>query len=117
MPTPILLLKTKSSPHDGYEDFFTANNYTPTFIPVLEHRFQPNNLTHVRNLFTSGAFNATENAQSTEKEYGGLIFTSQRAVEGFAQMIEDNKDGMSAILTDLHTTYHTRPHEPTQIQI
>ncbi|KAJ5544564.1 hypothetical protein N7535_007039 [Penicillium sp. DV-2018c] len=93
MPTPILLLKTKSSPNDGYEDFFTANNYTPTFIPVLEHRFQTPNLTLVRNLFTSGAFN-TENpdAQSTNKKYGGLIFTSQRAVEGFAQMIENNKD-------------------------
>ncbi|KAJ5138337.1 uncharacterized protein N7515_003185 [Penicillium bovifimosum] len=90
MPTPILLLKTKSSPNDGYEDFFTANNYTPTFVPVLEHRFQTTNLTHVRNLFTSGAFDTTENDQS--KKYGGLIFTSQRAVEGFAQMIEDNQD-------------------------
>jgi uroporphyrinogen-III synthase len=87
-PTPILLLKTKSSPHDGYEDFFSAHNYTPTFIPVLEHRFHKNNLTQVRDLFSTGAFNAS-------RKYGGLIFTSQRAVEGFAQMIEEEKDGTS----------------------
>ncbi|OQE43626.1 hypothetical protein PENCOP_c003G07767 [Penicillium coprophilum] len=87
-PTPILLLKTKSSPHDGYEDFFSAQNYTPTFVPVLEHRFLKNNLTQVRDLFTTGAF---KNNASTPRRYGGLIFTSQRAVEGFAQMIEDEK--------------------------
>ncbi|CAG8905832.1 unnamed protein product [Penicillium egyptiacum] len=87
-PTPILLLKTKSSPHDGYEDFFSAHNYSPTFIPVLEHRFLKNSLTQVRDLFSTGAFN---NA-STPRKYGGLVFTSQRAVEGFAQMIEDEKD-------------------------
>ncbi|KAJ5203446.1 hypothetical protein N7449_005525 [Penicillium cf. viridicatum] len=87
-PTPILLLKTKSSPHDGYEDFLSAQSYTPTFIPVLEHRFLKNNLTQVRDQFSTGAFN---NA-STPRKYGGLIFTSQRAVEGFAQMIEDEKD-------------------------
>lgn len=86
-PTPILLLKTKSSPHDGYEDFFSAHNYTPTFIPVLEHRFHKNNLTQVRDLFSTGAFN------NVPRKYGGLIFTSQRAVEGFAQMIEEEKDG------------------------
>jgi uroporphyrinogen-III synthase len=85
--TPILLLKTKSSPHDGYEDFFSAHNYTPTFIPVLEHRFLKNNLTQVRDLFSTGAFN------NATRKYGGLIFTSQRAVEGFAQMIEEEKDG------------------------
>ncbi|KAJ5503910.1 Tetrapyrrole biosynthesis uroporphyrinogen III synthase [Penicillium fimorum] len=88
-PTPILLLKTKSSPHDGYEDFFSAQNYTPTFIPVLEHRFLKNNLTQVCDLFSTGAF---DNNASTPRKYGGLIFTSQRAVEGFAQMIEDEKD-------------------------
>ena len=89
-PTPILLLKTKSSPQDGYEDFFSAKNYNPTFIPVLEHRFLKNNLTQVRDLFHKNAFNNTQ----TPRKYGGLIFTSQRAVEGFAQMIEDEKDGI-----------------------
>jgi uroporphyrinogen-III synthase len=33
----------------------------------------------------TGAFN------NATRKYGGLIFTSQRAVEGFAQMIEEEK--------------------------
>jgi uroporphyrinogen-III synthase len=82
---PILLLKTKSSPHDGYHDFFSANNYTPSFIPVLEHRFHTENLAQVRSLFASGAFDS--NASENHTKYGGMIFTSQRAVEGFANMI------------------------------
>ena len=96
---PILLLKTKSSPQDGYEEFFSANNYTPTFVPVLEHRFHKPNLAKVRDLFNTGAFgtqnhdanpNPNPNGNPNPKKYGGLIFTSQRAVEGFAQMIEDD---------------------------
>lgn len=105
-PTPILLLKTKSSPHDGYEDFFSAQNYTPTFIPVLEHRFLKNNLTQVRDQFRTGAFNTNT---PTPRKYGGLIFTSQRAVEGFAQMIEDEKDG--TYNTSHISTQHLR-HQP-----
>ncbi|KAJ5777670.1 Tetrapyrrole biosynthesis uroporphyrinogen III synthase [Penicillium odoratum] len=89
--TPILLLKTRSSPHDGYDDFLSAQGYNPSFIPVLEHRFNTKNLAQVRDLFASGAFepNAT-NKDETEKKYGGMIFTSQRAVEGFAKMIEQD---------------------------
>ncbi|CAG8882229.1 unnamed protein product [Penicillium salamii] len=86
MSAPILLLKTKSSPQDGYEEFFTSKNYTPTFVPVLEHRFHKQNLAEVQHLFNSGAFTTT---QDHVKKYGGLIFTSQRAVEGFASMIEN----------------------------
>ncbi|KAJ5935022.1 Tetrapyrrole biosynthesis uroporphyrinogen III synthase [Penicillium verhagenii] len=115
--TPILLLKTRSSPHDGYDDFLSTQGYDPSFVPVLEHRFNTNNLAQVRDLFASGAFeldnahanaNAKANAdtniaaqdestptetESTQpKKYGGMIFTSQRAVEGFAAMIE--RDGL-----------------------
>lgn len=101
--TPILLLKTKSTPQDGYEDFFAANDYTPIFIPVLEHRFHTTNLARVRELFASGAFNpATENNDTDNVDsggsiepdrhgpkYGGMIFTSQRAVEAFVKMIDE----------------------------
>ncbi|KAJ5259485.1 Tetrapyrrole biosynthesis uroporphyrinogen III synthase [Penicillium angulare] len=98
--TPILLLKTRSSPHDGYDDFFTGNGYRPSFIPVLEHRFNAHNLADVRDLFASGAFNhdqgqdqnngkACSKVRDTKRKYGGMIFTSQRAVEGFANMIEE----------------------------
>ncbi|KAJ5086929.1 hypothetical protein NUU61_008236 [Penicillium alfredii] len=101
MSTPILLLKTKSTSHDGYDDFFSARNYTPSFIPVLEHRFHTVNLARVRGLFASGAFgkssdqdqtdgnpNGSSNGTANVRSYGGLIFTSQRAVEGLAQMLE-----------------------------
>lgn len=87
---PILLLKTKSSPHDGYDDFFSANDYTPSFIPVLEHRFHTENLAHVRELFASGAFDSNASDNPNGPKYGGIIFTSQRAVEGFAEMIDQH---------------------------
>lgn len=84
--TPIFLLKTKSTPHDGYEEYFsTSGHYDPSFVPVLEHRFLEANLRRVRDLFVSG---------SIGEQYGGLIFTSQRAVEGFARVIMDEVGGM-----------------------
>ncbi|PYH84212.1 putative uroporphyrinogen-III synthase [Aspergillus uvarum CBS 121591] len=81
---PILLLKTRSTPHDGYDDFFTSQNYSPAFIPVLEHHFHTPNLQRVHDLLVSGGLSAGHPAQ----RYGGIIFTSQRAVEGFAQVLE-----------------------------
>ncbi|BDD55634.1 hypothetical protein MPDQ_000900 [Monascus purpureus] len=80
--TPILLLKTKSTPHDGYEEFFSARGYHPIFVPVLEHRFNTPSLDEVKKLFVSGSLNP-----GPERKYGGLIFTSQRAVEGFARLV------------------------------
>ncbi|KAJ5659872.1 hypothetical protein N7507_006323 [Penicillium longicatenatum] len=111
--TPILLLKTRSSPHDGYDDFLSAQGYIPSFIPVLEHRFNTKNLSNVRELFASGAFDLnhtntnadsnsnadTQDAPEAFKKYGGMIFTSQRAVEGFAKMIEE--DGLPLPSTPL----------------
>ncbi|KAE8355368.1 tetrapyrrole biosynthesis, uroporphyrinogen III synthase [Aspergillus coremiiformis] len=82
--TPILLLKTKSSPADSYEEYFSAHNYTPTFIPVLEHHFHTQNLSTVKQLFQSGSL-----TPGPGRKYGGLIFTSQRAVEGFATILRD----------------------------
>lgn len=78
MPPPILLLKTQSTPHDNYADYFSARGYKPIFIPVLEHRFHDDNLARVKELVTSGEL---------EEKYGGLIFTSQRAVEGFGRVL------------------------------
>ncbi|KAB8079431.1 tetrapyrrole biosynthesis, uroporphyrinogen III synthase [Aspergillus leporis] len=82
--TPIVLLKTKSSPTDSYEEYFSAHGYTPTFIPVLEHNFHTPNLQSVQSLFQSQAL-----CPGPDRKYGGLIFTSQRAVEGFATILDD----------------------------
>ncbi|PGH10212.1 hypothetical protein AJ79_05466 [Helicocarpus griseus UAMH5409] len=79
--TPVFLLKTKSTPHDGYEEYFSASgHYEPSFVPVLEHRFRDASLRRVRDLFVSGEIG---------EQYGGLIFTSQRAVEGFSRIIRE----------------------------
>ncbi|KAI9723717.1 MAG: hypothetical protein M1812_001017 [Candelaria pacifica] len=82
---PVLLLKTKSTPHDGYEEYFSTNKrFAPRFVPVLEHKYKKEELNLVKNLLRNGNIAAGEN----EAVYGGLIFTSQRAVEGFASVVE-----------------------------
>jgi uroporphyrinogen-III synthase len=81
--TPILLLKTRSTPNDAYSDLFSLPSYNPTFVPVLEHRYSISNLSQVRDLLRDGA----------SKKYGGFIFTSQRAVEGFAKVVQEEPVG------------------------
>jgi uroporphyrinogen-III synthase len=88
--TPILLLKTKSAPNDGYEEHFsTAKDgilFDPVFVPVLEHKFLDEGLSVVRDLL----HNKHIGKDATQK-YGGLIFTSQRAAEAFAALLENGK--------------------------
>ncbi|KAF2807864.1 tetrapyrrole biosynthesis, uroporphyrinogen III synthase [Mytilinidion resinicola] len=87
--TPILLLKTKSSPHDGYEEYFSSFDYgsfDPVFVPVLEHRFKNDSLQKVRECVASGGLAAKE-AEDFISKYGAVIFTSQRAVEAFTKVI------------------------------
>lgn len=104
----VVLLKTKSTPADNYEDYFrslTTYNYTytPTFIPVLEHRFRESALHQVRTAITSRAFSTSK---STTAPYGGLIFTSQRAVEAFTHVIEALRADPSLIdLTTVFTSH------------
>lgn len=92
---PILLLKTKSWPTDGYEDYFaTAGNgrFKPVFVPVLEHRFKDDALTKLRALVKSGDLGF---ARKEQCKYGAIIFTSQRAVEVFASVVKDlRKEGI-----------------------
>jgi uroporphyrinogen-III synthase len=97
--TPILLLKTKSAPTDTYEELFaTLDNrrYLPVFVPVLEHRFKRDALAEVRTHITGrGLVLKAKQGLST---YGALIFTSQRAVEAFARIVEEaRKDGRHAV--------------------
>ncbi len=78
----ILLLKTKSIPSDSYEEYFSSPGslFTPVFVPVLEHKPNVSNLEHVKKLLHEGEL---------KRRYGGMIFTSQRAVEGFAQIVQE----------------------------
>lgn len=90
---PVLLLKTKSSPTDAYEDYFLKvqnGRFEPIFVPVLEHRFRGDSLVRIRTLIEDGDFRSSRKRKRT---YGALIFTSQRAVEAFASVVKDIRDG------------------------
>ena len=82
---PVLLLKTKSAASDAYENLFNSSQvgecYSPTFVPVLRHAFDEAKLTMLASLLIQGKIGTHEGC-----EYGGLIFTSQRAVEAFVQI-------------------------------
>lgn len=96
---PILLLKTKSTPGDSYEDLFSQSqggiSFVPSFVPVLEHCFDEAGMTRVRSILQSRMVGKHFGAA-----YGGLIFTSQRAVEAFTHIVQDGS-GEKTILHDL----------------
>ncbi|KAK1062239.1 uroporphyrinogen-III synthase [Friedmanniomyces endolithicus] len=92
---PVYLLKTKSSPADTYEEYFNSlehGKYKPIFVPVLEHMFRDDALRTLRRAAERFAFAGGSEANDAylrkatnnpAKKYGGLIFTSQRAVDAF----------------------------------
>lgn len=84
----LFLLKTKSIPSDGYEQQFKSAKdgvkFEPVFVPVLEHKFKEKGMRVMRNLIRHDRFGTHDGAK-----YGGLIFTSQRAVEAFARVVAD----------------------------
>jgi uroporphyrinogen-III synthase len=87
--TPVLLLKTKSAPVDLYEERFSTcdgGRYAPVFVPVLEHNFNRHAVDEVRQHIISRGF--VPESQQGLAAYGALIFTSQRAVEAFADVVE-----------------------------
>ncbi|KAH8819706.1 tetrapyrrole biosynthesis, uroporphyrinogen III synthase [Xylogone sp. PMI_703] len=85
---PIFLLKTKSRPTDAYEELFSAANgelrFKPIFVPVLDHKFRDDGLETVRALLRNKQF-----GKGHDCKYGGLIFTSQRAVEAFDKLVQE----------------------------
>ena len=88
----LFLLKTESTPHDVYKDYFSTpgrlNGLTaaPIFVPVLEHTLLDDGLDHVHQLLKDKKINAS----GAEGTYGGAIFTSQRAVEAFAKLVTES---------------------------
>ena len=92
--TPILLLKTKSIPSDGYEEQFSAagdgTQFQPIFVPVLEHKFRDDGLNVVRSLLKEKGIGKHDNSKC-----GGMIFTSQRAVEAFAKLVDEGQGSSS----------------------
>ena len=94
----ILFLKTKSIPIDGYQEYFSTlhgESYVPEFVPVLEHRLKDDSLSDLSDLIKSRAFgddNLARGDESSASRYGGIIFTSQRAVEAFVNVVEELKN-------------------------
>lgn len=87
--TPVLLLKTKSVPGDAYEELLSSSAngvYEPSFVPVLEHRFDDAGMAKVRGILQNRSIGTAEGCA-----YGGLIFTSQRAVEAFTRLVEEGR--------------------------
>jgi len=82
---PVLLLKTKSK-LDRYEEYFSTldnGTYIPSFIPVLKHQLDSFALDSLYcDLTEMRSFHPSTELQG----YGGIIFTSQRAVEAFTQV-------------------------------
>ncbi len=88
--SPILLLKTKSTPNDGYEEKLSTVSdgaqFEPIFVPVLEHQFLDEGLNVVKDLLRNKQI-----GKHNGHKYGGMIFTSQRAVEAFAKLVEEGQ--------------------------
>lgn len=95
---PVLLLKTRSTPGDSYEDTLSAaalhdgRSLSPRFIPVLRHRFHEDGLDTVKKLLRNRQI-----SRDADASYGGIIFTSQRAVEAFAHVCGGEGKGTKAI--------------------
>ncbi|KND93076.1 Uroporphyrinogen-III synthase [Tolypocladium ophioglossoides CBS 100239] len=93
--TPVLLLKTRSTPGDAYEELLSAtpSNAThgrrlaPRFVPVLLHRFEDEGTGRLNALLRRRQIGNGEHCA-----FGGLIFTSQRAVEAFAKVVDEGRD-------------------------
>ncbi|MCJ1412097.1 hypothetical protein MMC19_006189 [Ptychographa xylographoides] len=93
-PIPVLLLKTRSTPTDAYFIHFSSptrystyqqpRTYDPLFIPVLEHSFREDAKKEVREILLRGL-----RPQAGGEKYGGIILTSQRAVEALERVLED----------------------------
>ncbi|KAL2262333.1 hypothetical protein VTK26DRAFT_1675 [Humicola hyalothermophila] len=88
--TPVFLLKTRSVPTDAYEELLSSSPnglaFEPSFVPVLEHQFVDEGMNKVRSLLQNKSIGTAR-----DSAYGGLIFTSQRAVEAFAKLVEEGR--------------------------
>lgn len=92
---PLLLLKTQSQ-NDGYQEYFgESGRCIPVFVPVLEHRFNLESLALLASQIRDGAFSKQSEAGDRDQRsviYEGLVFTSQRAVEAFASVVQNLKE-------------------------
>jgi uroporphyrinogen-III synthase len=84
--SPIFFLKALATPSDAFQELFsglrnTADDpiFDPIFIPILDHALQEQGVSSIVQLLLQASISAHEDAL-----YGGIIFTSQRAVKAFS---------------------------------
>ncbi|KAI9796123.1 MAG: hypothetical protein M1825_000872 [Sarcosagium campestre] len=95
-PTPIILLKTKSTPIDPYESQFSSSgspDFTPYFLPPLTHRALPDAQARLERLISNSSLSTT---------HSGIILTSARAVESYIQILTASSPAGEAQLTIPH---------------
>lgn len=107
---PVYLLKTKSTPTDAYQTHISQlseGKYHPLFVPVLDHIFRDDALRtlrrHAERFAFAGGSPADARRKATNnpaKKYGGLVFSSQRAVDAFATVIAKLDPGKLSALFD-----------------
>ncbi|RCI11350.1 hypothetical protein L249_7468 [Ophiocordyceps polyrhachis-furcata BCC 54312] len=78
-----ILLKTPSSPRDPYEEQFQSSNLSPYFVPVLRHQSCVDACSRLEELLLRRRI-----GDGPDCLFGGLIVTSQRAVEALASVVE-----------------------------
>jgi len=109
---PVYLLKTRSLPADGYEEYFsTVENglFNPIFVPVLEHQFRKESLDWLDSTTAKGGFSLCSKATTTDS-FGGIIFTSQRGVEAFTQTVHNlSEDERTRLLSPDFVLYAVGP--------
>ncbi|KAL8862610.1 MAG: hypothetical protein Q9178_001108 [Gyalolechia marmorata] len=94
---PVILLKNPSAGHtDLYTTHFASNPpsppnspYEPLYIPVLEHTYSIEPLLSMLSRFNEDKI--LDQDPTSRFAYGGLIFTSQRAVEAFASALDSSR--------------------------
>jgi uroporphyrinogen-III synthase len=102
----VLLLKNPSEPSDRYKELISQDEGSvPIFVPVLEHSLLDHGVNEIAKMLREGGFNPL----SKSRKYGGIIFTSQRAVTAFAVAIElvnaQSEGGKSSVLDCTSTFY------------
>ena len=101
--TRVQLLKTKSSPLDGYEDHFRASEHAfePIFLPVLQHRLYDSVLGWLREVIVG---------HHIQQTFDGIIFTSQKAVEAFSKVVSTlDRSSLDSLLPPAFPLYAVGP--------
>lgn len=99
-PIPIILLKTPSTPTDAYKTYFTTPSapsttsppkFNPVFLPLLQHTLLAPALSHLHTLLTSPP------PSPFPQKYGGIILTSQRAVEALDSVLSSTPQDLETV--------------------